>query len=67
MLFADDRLLSNDADTSVSWPLDAYTHVGFQRKKLEFDIIDGRAITGGKFLANDDQVPHYATDGLVFN
>ena len=41
---------------SNSWPLDAYTYVGFQRKKVEFDLIDGEAITGGKFLACDDQV-----------
>ncbi|KAJ3548800.1 hypothetical protein NM208_g820 [Fusarium decemcellulare] len=41
---------------ALNWPLDAYTYVGFQRKKLEFDIIDGKAVTGGKFLANDDEI-----------
>ncbi|KAF4463137.1 cyclase [Fusarium albosuccineum] len=52
---------------ALNWPLDAYTYVGFQRKKLELGIIDGKAVTGGKFLANDDEVTSTRERRVVSN
>ncbi|KAL1894055.1 hypothetical protein Sste5346_006197 [Sporothrix stenoceras] len=41
---------------ALNWPLDAYVHVGFGRKKLDFKLIDGFEVTNGLLLANDDEI-----------
>lgn len=41
---------------TLNWPLDAYEHVGFNRKKLDMKMLDGQVTSGGRFIANDDEI-----------